>query len=134
MKLQSTFNCHNSNTLSSGIFLHMFWECPIVANIWDNVNLVLSSLLQMNYMSNPGSCLLNDNSVSCISLQKIMLFMYEEDNNTELACSCAKTYWIHSHHTIVNGECRRARINKAQPSTIDAWQCFSSKILDCIKE
>ncbi len=32
MKLQSNLNCHICNTTSSGTFLHMFWECPVVQN------------------------------------------------------------------------------------------------------
>ncbi len=31
-------------------------------------------------------------------------------------------------------ECTTVRINGAKPSTIDAWQCFSSNIRDYIKE
>ncbi len=45
MKLQSNLNCHICNTASSGTFLHMFWECPVVISLWTHVNLVLSSLL-----------------------------------------------------------------------------------------
>jgi len=141
MKLQSTFNCHICNTLSSGTFLHMFWECPVVANMWDNVNLVLSSLLQIDYLPNPGLCLLNDDSDSCITLlQKRMLFAgFTAAKKTIIQNwftphMCAKTYWIHSLHKIVTCECTTARINKAKPSTVGAWQCFSSKILDYIKE
>ncbi len=40
MKLQSNFNCHICNTASSGTFLHMFWECPVVISLWTHVNLV----------------------------------------------------------------------------------------------
>ncbi len=46
MKLQSNLNCHICNTTSSGTFLHMFWECPVVISLWTHVNLVLSSLLR----------------------------------------------------------------------------------------
>ncbi len=45
---------------------------------------------------------------------------------------CGKTYWIHSLLQIVTCECTTARINGAKPSTIDAWQCFSSNIRDYI--
>ncbi len=48
MKLQSNLNCHICNTTSSGTFLHMFWECPVVINLWTHVNLVLSSLLRID--------------------------------------------------------------------------------------
>ncbi len=27
-------NCHICNTTSSGTFLHMFWECPVVISLW----------------------------------------------------------------------------------------------------
>ncbi len=75
MKLQPNFNCHICNTASSGTFLHMFWECPIVINLWTHVNLVLSSLLQIDWFANPSLCLLNNDSGLCISLiQKRMLF------------------------------------------------------------
>ncbi len=47
MKLQSNLNCHICNTTSSGTFLHMFWECPVVISLWTHVNLVLSSLLKL---------------------------------------------------------------------------------------
>ncbi len=40
MKLQSNLNCHICNTASSGTFLHMFWECPVVISLWTHVNLV----------------------------------------------------------------------------------------------
>lgn len=45
MKLQSNYNCYICNTVSSGTFLHMFWECPIVNNLWSHVHVVLSFLL-----------------------------------------------------------------------------------------
>ncbi len=75
MKLQSNLNCHICNTTSSGTFLHMFWECPIVISLWTHVNLVLSSLLRIDWSVNPSLCLLNYDSGLCISsMQKRMLF------------------------------------------------------------
>ncbi len=75
MKLQPNFNCHICNTASSGTFLHMFWECPVVISLWTHVNLFLSSLLQIDWLVNPSLCLLNDDSGLCISsIQKRMLF------------------------------------------------------------
>ncbi len=85
MKLQSSFNCHICNTASAGTFLHMFSECPIVISLWTHVNLVLSSLLRIDWSVNPSLCLLNDDSGLCISsMQKRMFYSCEEDNNTEL--------------------------------------------------
>ncbi len=76
MKLQSNFNCHICNTTSSGTFLHMFWECPVVISLWTHVNLVLSSLLRIDWSVNPSLCLLNDDSDLCISsMQKRLLLL-----------------------------------------------------------
>ncbi len=46
------------NTTSSGTFRHMFWECPVVIDLWTHVNLVLSSSLQTDCFANPSLCLL----------------------------------------------------------------------------
>ncbi len=140
MKLQPNFNCHICNT-ASGTFLHMFWECPIVIDLWTHVDLVLSSLLQIYWFANPSLCLLNDDSGLCISLiQKRMLFAgFTAAKKTIIQnrftpLMCGKTYWIHSLLQIVTCECTTAWINGAKPSTIDAWQCFFSNIRDYIKE
>ncbi len=88
MKLQSNLSCHICNTTSSGTFLHMFWECPVVISLWTHVNLVLSSLLRIDWSVNQSLCLLNDDSDLCISsMQKnVVCWFYscEEDNNPEL--------------------------------------------------
>ncbi len=84
MKLQSNLNGHICNTTSSGTFLHMFWECPVVISLWTHVNLVLSSLLRIDWSVNPSLCLLNDDSDLCISsMQNVVCWFYscEEDNN-----------------------------------------------------
>ncbi len=75
MKLQSNSNCHICNTASSGTFLHMFWACPFIISLWTHVNLVLSSLLRIDWSVNPSLCRLNDYSGLCTSsMQKRMLF------------------------------------------------------------
>ncbi len=119
----------------------MFWECPIVVNLWTHVNLVLSSLLQFDCFANPGLCLLNDDSGLCISsIQKRMLFAGFTAAKTTIIQNwftphmCAKTYWIHSLLKIVTCECTTPQINGTKPSTIDAWQCFFFSIHDYIKE
>ncbi len=119
----------------------MFWECPIVISLWTHVNLVLSSLLQIDWLVNRSLCLRNDDSGLCISsMQKRMLFAGFTAvkktiiQNRFTPHMCGKTYWIHSLLQIVTYECTTARINGAKPSTIDAWQCFLFNIRDCIKE
>ncbi len=70
MKLQSNLNCHICNTTSSGTFLHMFWECPVVISLWTHVNLVLSSLLRIDWSVNPSLCLLNPLSAKVAKLRQ----------------------------------------------------------------
>ncbi len=141
MKLQSNLNCHICNTTSSGTFLHMFWECPVVISLWTHVNLVLSSLLRIDWSVNPSLCLLNDDSGLCISsMQKRMLFAgFTAVKKTIIQNwftphKCRKTYWIRSLLQIVSCECTTARVGGARPSTVDAWQCFLLNIRDYIKE
>ncbi len=141
MKLQPNFNCHICNTASSGTFLHMFWECPVVISLWTHVNLLLSSLLQIDWLVNPSLCLLNDDSGLCISsMQNRMLFAgFTAAKKTIIQNwftphMCGKTYWIRSLLQIVTYECTTARINGAKPSTVDAWRCFFYSVRDCIKE
>ncbi len=140
MKLQSNLNCHICNTTSSGTFLHMFWECPVVISLWTHVNLVLS-LLRLDWSVNPSLCRLNDGSGLCIgSVQKRMLFIVvftavkPAIQNWFTPYMCRKTYWIRILLQIVSCECTTARVGGARPSTIDAWQCFLLDIRDCIKE
>ncbi len=141
MKLQSNFNCHICNTTSSGTFLHMFWECPVVISLWTHVNLVLSSLLRIDWSVNPSLCLLNDDSGLCISsMQKRMLFAgFTAAKKTIIQNwftphMCREAYWIRSLLQIVSCECTTARVSGARPSTIDAWQCFLFDICDCMEE
>ncbi len=141
MKLQSNLNCHICNTASSGTFLHMFWECPVVIILWTHVNLVLSSLLRIDWSVNPSLCLLNDDSGLCISsMQKRMLFAgFTAAKKTIIQNwftphMCRKTYWIRSLLQIVSCECTTARVGGAKPSTVDAWQCFLFDVRDCMEE
>ncbi len=141
MKLQSNLNCHICNTTSSGTFLHMFWECPVVISLWTHVNLVLSSLLRIDWSVNPSLCLLNDDSGLCISsMQKRMLFAgFTAVKKTIIQNwftphMCREAYWIRSLLQIVSCECTTARVGGARPSTIEAWQCFLLNVRDYLKE
>ncbi len=108
-------------------YQNMKWKL----SLWTHVNLVLSSLLRIDWSVNPSLCLLNDDSGLCISsMQKRMLFAgFTAVKKTIIQNwftphMCGKTYWIHSLLQIVTCECATARVGGARPSTIDAWQCF----------
>ncbi len=113
----------------------------IGSGLWTHVNLVLSSLLQIDWSVNPSLCLLNDDSGLCISsMQKRILFAgFTAVKKTIIQNwftphMCRKTYWIHSLLQIVTYECTTARVGGVRPSTIDAWQCYLFDIRDCIEE
>ncbi len=120
----------------------MFWECPVVIDLWTHVNLVLSSSLQTDCFANPSLCLLNDDSGLFISLvKKRMLFAgFAAAKRTMIQNwytphMCGKTYWIHSLLQVVTCECATARINGAKRFTwCLAVFFFSSNIRDYIKE
>jgi len=136
MKLQPTHNCHICNTASPGTFLHMFWECPVISNFWLHVNSSLADILDIFYVPNPGFCLLNDNSdINLKQIQLKMLFAgFTSAKKTILKNwffpdMCMESFWIHSLVNIVNLEHTTARLNKAQPATVQAWNSFSSRII-----
>ncbi len=86
----------------------MFWECPVVISLWTHVNLVLSSLLRIDWSVNPSLCLLNDDSGLCISsMQKRMLFAgFTAVKKTIIQNwftphMCREAYWIRSLLQIV---------------------------------
>ncbi len=92
----------------------MFWKCPIVISLWTHVNLVLLSLLQIDWLANPSLCL-NDYSGLCISsIQKRMLFAGFTAAKKTIVQNlftphmCGKIYWIHSLLQIVTCECTTA--------------------------
>ncbi len=109
-------------------------------SLWTHVNLVLLSLLQIDWFVNPSLCLLNDDQVSVLvqCKENVVCWFYscEEDNNTELVYTARVEKHIGSISLlqIVTYECTTAQVNGAKPLTIDAWQCFLFDIRDCIKE
>ncbi len=73
------------NTTLPGTCLHIFWECQIVSNLWTRVHFVLSSLLKIDYIPNPGLCLLNiDSDLSAEENVVCWYYSCKEDSNTEL--------------------------------------------------
>ncbi len=124
---------HWSKTIESGE--------KIFISLWTHVNLVLSSLLRIDWSVNPSLCLLNDDSDLCISsMQKRMLFAgFTAVKKTIIQNwftphMCREAYWIRSLLQIVSCECTTARVGGARPSTIEAWQCFLLNIRNYLKE
>ncbi len=141
VKLQPNVDCRVCGAASSGTFLHVFWECPVVIGFWTHVNLVLSSLLQVDWFAGPGLCLLDDDSGLCVGLmRRRMLFVGFVAAGRTVVRSwfaprlCGEACWIHGLLRVVTCGCATARINGAGPSAVEAWQCFSSNIRDYIKE
>ncbi len=53
---KSIFGALICNTASSGIFLHVFWECPVVMDLWTHVDLVLFSSLRTDCFVDTSVC------------------------------------------------------------------------------
>ncbi len=107
----------------------------------DTCNLVLSSLLRIDWSVNPSLCLLNDDSDLCISsMQKRLLFAgFTAVKKTIIQNwftphMCREAYWIRSLLQIISCECTTARVGGARPSTIEAWQSFLLNIRNYLKE
>ncbi len=141
MKLQSNFNCHICNTTSSGTFLHMFWECPVVISLWTHVNLVLSSLLRIDWSVNQVYVFLMMILISVLvqCKRECCLLVFTAVKKTIIQNwftphMCREAYWIRSLLQIVSCECTTARVGGARPSTIEAWQSFLLNIRGCLEE
>ncbi len=126
---------------SSGTFLHVFWECPVVIGLWTHVDLVLSSLLRVDWSVGPSLCLLDDDSGLCVgSVQGRMLFAgFAAAKRTVIQSwfaphVCGEACWIRSLLRVVTCGCAAAWVGGARPSTIDAWQCFLLDMRDCVEE
>ncbi len=96
------------NTASSGIFLHVFWECPVVMDLWTHVNLVLSSSLRTDCFANTSACLLDVDSGLSISLIQRRLFAgFAAARRTMMQnwCAphvCGEAYWIAYHYYFIS--------------------------------
>ncbi len=96
------------NTASSGIFLHVFWECPVVMDLWTHVNLVLSSSLRTDCFANTSLCLLDvDSGLSISLIQRRRLFAgFAAARRTMMQnwCAphvCGEAYWIAYYYIII---------------------------------
>ncbi len=96
------------NTASSGTFLHVFWECPVVMDLWTHVNLVLSSL-RTDCFANTSVCLLDDDSGLFISLiQRRRLFAgFAAARRTMMQNWCVphvygEAYWIAYYYYFIS--------------------------------
>ncbi len=97
------------NAASSGIFLHVFWECPVVMDLWTHVNLVLSSSLRTNCFANTSVCLLDvDSGLSISLIQRRRLFAgFAAARRTMMQnwCAphmCGEAYWIAYYYYFIS--------------------------------
>ncbi len=139
MKLQSNFNCHICNTTSSGTFLHMFWECPVVISLWTHVNLVchhyweLIGLLTQVYVF--LMMILISVLVQCKENVVCWFYSCEED----IIQNWFTPHCVERHIGSV-ASCKFVHVNVqrheswGRPSTIEAWQCFLFNIRNYLKE
>ena len=135
MKLQSHYNCQFCTVPTSGTFLHMFWECPEVAGLWTRAVSDMAHLLSTTIIPDPCLCLLNDDTHLQLSLvQKRILFAsftavkktiinhwFEPEVPMHM-------FWLNSFRRIVNLEHSVARLHKARPQTLAAWETIAASL------
>ncbi len=97
------------NTASSVFFfLHLFWECPVVMDLWTHVNLVLSSSLRINCFANTSVCLLDvDSGLSISLIQRRRLFAgfvaARRTCRTGVRRTCVgEAYWIAYYYYFIS--------------------------------
>ncbi len=97
------------NTVSSGIFLHVFWECPVVMDLWMHVNLVLSSSLRTDCFAYTSVCRLDvDSGLSISLIQRRRLFAgFAAARRTMMQnwCAphvCGEAYWIAYYYYFIS--------------------------------
>ncbi len=97
------------NTASSGIFLHVFWECPVVMDLWTHVDLVLSSSLRTDCFSDTSVCLLDvDSGLSMGLMQARRLsagFAAARRTVMQNWCAphvCGEAYWIAYYYYFIS--------------------------------
>ncbi len=119
----------------------MFWECPVVISLWTHVNLVLSSLLRIDWSVNPSLCLLNDDSDLCISsMQKRLLFAGFTAVKKTIIQNWFTPHMCREAFGSV-ASCKSSPVNVQRHEsvgpglqTIEAWQSFLLNIRNYLKE
>ncbi len=94
------------NTASSGIFLHVFWECPVVMDLWMHVNLVLSSSLWTDCFANTSVCLLDvDSGLHKLNTKEKAGFVAARRTMKQNWCVphvCGEAYWIAYYYYFIS--------------------------------
>lgn len=128
--------CNICNTLP-GTFLHMFWECPIIVDLWSSVVKDLSKLLDISIPNTPHICLLNDFTDLEYSIiqQRMIMTGFTAAKKVILHSWIhpqvpPRKLWLNYLDNIVNLEYHTARVNRAMPSTLQKWQSFLVRIQD----
>ncbi len=105
------------------------------------MDLVLSSLLRVDWSVDPGLCLLGDGSGLCIgSVRGRLLFAgFAAVRRTVVRGwfaphVCGEACWIRGLLRVVSCGCAAARVGGAGPSAVGAWQCFLLNVRDCLEE
>lgn len=140
MKLLPSPNCTHCPDQVLGTTMHMFWECRPIRRFWNEIFSVISLLLDIDLQPNPCLCLLNDDSHLSLTHAQLRLLLagLTAAKKTILRLWFyptlpLKQYWLTSYQYIASLECTTARLNNAQPKTIQAWSDISLSIQELLK-
>lgn len=137
MKLVGDPICRICSLGKIGTFLHVFWECPKIANFWKYVVSVLSNLLGVVVPLSPDVLLLADGSKLELNMksEKILLAGLTAAKKTILkgwmeTSNAYNAIWLGYFYDVILLEKTTARIHKAKDNTIAAWNTAAEKIID----
>lgn len=65
MKITTSLNCNLCPLNCTGLFMHVYWECPGLVRFWKEPSLTLCDILKVRIPVSPALLLLNDDSSTC---------------------------------------------------------------------
>lgn len=129
MHLSQSPICNLCSSGEVGTFLHYFWFCDDVQNIWRQISTDLTALLDHNVPCSALIFLLNDFSSLTISMQQKRLLLCALTAAKKLLVSrwnpphhISRRQWILSTLDIISMELSVARMHGAKTRTINAWK------------
>ena len=128
--------CHQGTI---GSFMHLVWECPGVLEFWGKVINSLVDLVGVQLPMEPAVHLLNDDShlsltertrkiwlAGLTAAKKIIVQRWKPPHDI------SHTHWLRNFLDISYLELSSARINNAQPNTIQGWTDLISTLKDLL--
>lgn len=128
MKITSHPYCTFCSTATVGTLMHSLWDCPDVFLFWGKVIKLLSSLTNISLPVDPLLHLLLDDSRLPMTMKARKLWLAGITTAKKLVVQrwlpphdLSVKHWLHAFLDILYLELSSARVNHANPSTVQNW-------------